>query len=81
MKLEELIDKYEIKNYNKNEFHKELLIYYTTSKKPMFSKQTEMKWLNTLQLEICKEYKINYPTFLRNLNLLETYLSLSKGRS
>lgn len=81
MKLEELIDKYEINYRTPKKFHKELLIYYNTSKNPTYSKQTEIKYLNNLQLDICREFKINYPTFLRNLELLDRYKQLSGGRN
>lgn len=81
MKLEELLDKYEINHLTLKNFHKELSLYYDISRRPMLSKRTEEKLLNNRQLEICKEYRINYPTFLKNLNLLSEYKQLSGGRN
>ena len=81
MKLEELLGKYEINNKTIKKFHEDLLVYYDISKEPMLSKITEMKCLNTRQLEICKEYKITQYLFFRNLNFLEEYKQLSGGRN
>lgn len=77
--LEELIGKYQVK-IKKNKFHKDLSLYYYVSKNPEFSSLTERTWLNDLQIDICKKYKITYPVFLRNLELLTVYSELSGGR-
>lgn len=71
MKLEELLDKYEVEN--PEEFHRDMLFYYNILKHPELSEITESKWLSIYELEICKRYKIQYPTFVRNLEFLEFY--------
>lgn len=80
MKLDELIEKYEIGKYNQSKFHKELNLYHEVSKKPTMCKATEMKWLNELRFDIIKKYEINYETFQRNLGYLIEYRQLSGGR-
>lgn len=79
-KLEELINKYELYNQDANKFHKDLALYYDMSKNPMLSEWTEREWLSNHQLQICKEYNINYPTFLRNLYMLDRYMESFRVR-
>lgn len=72
--LEELIKKYELdKSVSPEKFHKDLYLYHEISMNPTLSQNTEKDYLNNYQLRICKEYKINYQTFLRNLYLLKRH--------
>lgn len=80
MRTEELVGKYEINRLDSHNFHQDLVLYYDVSKQSPLSVQTEKKWLDNLQIKICNEYEISYPTFLKNLELLVKYNELTGGR-
>ena len=80
-KLEELLNSYEINltNPNREDFHKDLMLYDDFARHPTFSMETERRLLNVKEMNMCRDYNITYLTLIRNLDRLTKYIKEVKN--